>query len=316
MLTAILAIGLAAGPEWYQQLELARAFEQERRLEGAESALLQARRLVESHPDDLPWGEVAFETGKFYYRSARLQEAARRFEAAEAVFGRRLGLGHHHTVEAALHLTTCYLETGWVAKAATVLRRHLTAEPELAAGDWAALTAELGAVALRQGHYPEAERRFLAARAVFEKLGDEQAQERIVIADGNLGVARLHLGRKREAVESVERAVEGLAKLQRPSYLLAVKAMANAAMVEAAAGGDAARIDELYRRAIHRAEAELGPEHYVLGPVLTSYAKFLRHNGRGREASLTRKRGERLTNTFVQGNAMSAFVDATALGAR
>jgi len=60
----------------------------------------------------------------------------------------------------------------------------------------------------------------------------------------------------------------------------------------------------------------LGTEHYVLGPVLTSYAKFLKQSGRTREAAETRKRGERLTNSFARGNAMTDFVDVTVMGAR
>jgi hypothetical protein len=114
-----------------------------------------------------------------------------------------------------------------------------------------------------------------------------------------------------QALTYSARALALLGALTDPPPLLVFKTTANAAAVSAVRG-KFEEADSLFQFAISRCERSFGRDYNLLGPVMNSYAEFLRRTGRRAEAKTATKRARAILAGFGRDNLSGLTVDATA----
>ena len=77
------------------------------------------------------------------------------------------------------------------------------------------------------------------------------------------------------------------------------------------ATGDGATAENLYRRAIHVAEARVGQSHPVLGTVQQGYAELMRDSGRKSEARKLLTAARRIQEKWERENLIWLTVEVT-----
>jgi tetratricopeptide (TPR) repeat protein len=317
MLTLIFVVGIlaqtGADQQWLAKLATADRLLREVRTADAPAAQDRAPRIADRDGvEELASALVAYENGNRYCQGGRFLEAGKSYKHALEVFVSKLGPAHHISVDAAIQLSSTYLETGQVSKAAAVLRSHLIAEDRLSVKDRATLLGDLGSVLMCQQRLAEAERTYREALDVFEADTDVQSRERTLIALSNLSGVYLKTRRIPQAVAAMERARSVLATLPNAAPQMTVKTLANTAVVYASMKTQPEKADELFQAAIQFCQQALGRDHFLLGPILENYADFLRGERRKDEAKAAQKRGKAIQATFARENLLNHTVDVGA----
>jgi hypothetical protein len=115
-----------------------------------------------------------------------------------------------------------------------------------------------------------------------------------------------------EALVYSDRTRALLGTIPNPSPALLVKTLTNAAYLSAYEK-NTPEAESLFEKAIAISKKDLGPEHPVLGEVLTAYAEFLRQTKQKAKAKQARRRGEAILAAHRRGNALGHTVEAGAL---
>jgi tetratricopeptide (TPR) repeat protein len=299
-----------AGLKWKNQLAEANRFRSENRHAEAEAAYGLARAEAEKFgAEELPLAITLNDMAYHYQCMGRLFEAERAFAWALGIVERRLGPASRGTVEVAMNLTGVYLETGQVSRAEALVRRFLERRAELSPRDRATLSAELASVLGHEKKHAEAERLFTEAAAILERDPSPYSQEQTVIIMNNLATICIETNRMAEARAHSERARSLLAALHEPMPIVAIKTLANAAVLATKAGA----LDEaesLFRAAISLCESRFGPDYYLLGQVLNNYSECLSRLHRKADAKKAGKRAKAILERFRSENFVGYTVDA------
>jgi tetratricopeptide (TPR) repeat protein len=299
-----------AQQDWIDQLGAADRLVRENRHHEAETAYTRASKQAEKlGADQLPMAVTLNHMGHQYQILGRLREAERVNAAALAIVERRLGTASPDAVRVALDLSTVYLELGEVSKTESLMRRFLRGSNELSAADRATLLAELASVMACKQQFEEAEALYRAALAVFERDPTPEFRERTIIGQSNLSTIYMRIGRFSEGRSYSDRAQALLRMMTNPPPLLVLKTLASAAAVSALTG-KSEEADSLFRFVISHCEDNFGPDYYLMGYVMDSYAEFLRRAGRRKDARTAQNRANAILNSFGKENLIGLTVDA------
>jgi tetratricopeptide (TPR) repeat protein len=224
---------------------------------------------------------------------------------------RTLGIESPLVVRLAASLASLYIEADQAPRAERLLRRFLSPQGRLAhTPERAELLSVLGSTLLSRGEYAEAERLFQQAFAVHER--EPAYREQAVVALNNLTFLYSKARRMPEALAYSDRTRALLGTIPNPSPALLAKTLTNAALLSAHEK-NTAEAESLFEKAIAISEKDLGPDHPVLGEVLTAYAGFLRQTKQKAKAKEARRRGEAILAAHRRGNALGHTVEASAL---
>ena len=298
--------------DWIDQLGAADRLLSENRHHDAEVAYITARKQAETFGlNELPMAITLNHMGHQYQILSRLREAERAHASALAILEGRLGTASPNAVKVALDLSTVYLELGEVSKTESLIRRFLRQENALSPTDKAILLAELASAMACQQKFKDSEALYRAALPVFEGEATPEFRERTVIGHSNLSTIYMRMGRFSEGRTYSDRARALLRTMTNPPTLLVLKTMANAAAVSALTGKPE-EADSLFRFVISHGESNFGPDYYLIGYVMDSYAEFLRRAGRGKDARTAQKRADAILHSFGKENLIGLTVDARA----
>ena len=271
------------------------------------TALKQA---ADAGSDDTPQGLVLFNLADCYHGAGKLAEARNNYLRSMTLLERTLGTESATVLRLATSLATLYIEANQVSRAERLLRRFLSQEGLAHNPDRAALLDVLGSTLLYRGKYAEAERVFQEVVAVLEK--EPVYREQAVVALNNLTFLYSKARRMPEALVYRDRTLAMLETIPNPSPAVLAKTLTNTAHLSAYEK-NTSEAESLFEKAIAISENDLGPEHPVLGEVLTAYAGFLRQTKQKAKAKQARKRGEAILAAHRRGNAVGHTVEASAL---
>ena len=269
------------------------------------------KQTEETQTDDTPRGVVLFRLAYCYHGAGNLAEARKNYLRSMTLLERTLGIENPLVVRLATSLASLYIEADQVPKAERLLRRFLAPEGRpVHIPERAELLSVLGSTLLYRGEYAEAERLFQQALAVLER--EPAYREQAVSALNNLTSLYSKARRMPEALAYSDRTRALLGTIPNPSPALLVKTLTNAAYLSAYQK-NTSEAESLFEKAIALSEKDLGPEHPVLGEVLTAYAGFLRQTKQKAKAKQARRRGEAILAAHRRGNALGYTVEAGAL---
>ena len=296
--------------DWLDQLRQADRLAAEKHYSEAEAAYMAARQEARKlGADQLPMATTLNHMGQYFQIVGRLREAEWADADALAIVERRLGTTNPNTLRVALDLSAVYLELGEVSKAELLIRRFLQGSDHLSPGDRAILLAELASVMACKQDFMDAEALYRAALPVFERDPTPDFRERTIIGLSNLSVIDMRMERYSEGRTHSARAQTLLRTMASPPPLLVLKTLANAAAVEALTG-KAKDADSLFQLVISHSELNFGPNYYLMGYVMDSYAEFLRRVGRRKDARAAQKRANDILRGFGKENMTGLTVDA------
>jgi len=297
---------------WLDQLRQADRLAAEKRYGEAEAAYMAARQDARKlGADQLPMATTLNHMGQYFQMLGRLREAEWADADALAIVERRLGTINPNTLRIALDLSAVYLELGEVSKTEKLIRRFLGEGDRLSPTDRAILLAELASVMACKQDFKNAEALYRAALPVFERDPTPDFRERTIIGLSNLSVIYMRMERFSEGRTYSERAQTLLRTMVNPPPLLVLKTLANAAAV-AALTGKVKDADSLFQFVISHSERNFGPNYYLMGYVMDSYAELLRRVGRRKDARAAQKRANDILHSFGKENMSGLTVDAKA----
>jgi tetratricopeptide (TPR) repeat protein len=241
-----------------------------------------------------------------------LLEAERNYIRALQIFERNCGKDRHDIAQTAIGLAGIYIQTGQLSRAEDLLSETLAEPAGFSDLDIADIEANLAAVLVEQRRFDEAEPIFGRCVAVFEKEQGDEFFQRTVTALSNLGGVYMQTKRLPEADQSFRRAIQMLQRMRRPPAELLAKTVGNAAMLAMLQGSDE-EADVLFTNAIDGCKRNLGPEHHILGQLLTGYAQHLRHTGRKADAKRAEKTAAAILEKFNRNNLTGHTVDLQVL---
>jgi tetratricopeptide (TPR) repeat protein len=207
------------------------------------------------------------------------------------------------------NLATVYVDTGQSAKAERTGIRSLAARLESTQPDdpqVATLLITVGALDRAQKRYPDAERCFLHALAVAEKLNPQNIQTMAVL--NNLGRLYSLCGRSGEAHSYLERALSIGEKMLGFDHPALATLLANLGTLH-----EPAEAEGFYKRALAIAENTVGPEHPKIAQILSEYAKALRQMKRKTEAQACERRAHAILETASREAIRAYTVDVSDL---
>ena len=213
----------------------------------------------------------------------------------------------------AQNLAALYLETGQPSKAENLLRPFIPEDSHVDA-DNAVLLSDLGSIRVHQNRLADAERLLRAVIRFLEDRRDIASRETCAIALNNLAEVFSLSGRLPQAVAYTRRALAIFESLPHGDTGNLIRGLVNLA-VTTASSGDSTESAELFQRAIAASESALGPDHPLLGEILTRYAHFLRLTKRNAEARKIEHRARQIQIHSQRENSLGYTIDVNALAA-
>jgi tetratricopeptide (TPR) repeat protein len=298
---------------WRDELLQANRLRDENRHAEAESAYTVARGQAEKlGTGNLPLAITLNDMGYYYQSLGRLLEAERAYSGSLRIMDRQLGSASHRAIEVRINLSSVYLEMNQLGRAESLVRNLLEGGGVLSPEDRGALLADLGSVLCEQGRLEEAESTYQQALALFERDPRTESRERTATTLSNLSTVASRRKRFAEALEYLERGRAVLAELKDPPAMLTIKTLTNAAVLSALAGKPE-QSEPLFRLALSECERIFGPDHFLLGHLLTNYSEYLRRSKRKSDAASAGKRGRAILAKFSKENMLGHTVDVKVL---
>jgi tetratricopeptide (TPR) repeat protein len=207
------------------------------------AALKEAEQLS---PSDPAIGNTMNNLALVYLELGKTVEAERLYQRAIAQYGEIYGSDSPELTRPLQNLASLYLEHGQHGKAERSLRRLLALRPDASGQNPvdSIRTLQLQALTMQDMHrYGDAERLYRQALSVGEDPTGNQIQRATASVLNNLARLYIEIGRPREAVAPLQRALRIFEKRSRDNHPDLVKPMANLALVYAtfaqASGGRA-----------------------------------------------------------------------------
>jgi tetratricopeptide (TPR) repeat protein len=307
----VLFILLAISPQrWELLLSGADELARQNLHEAAEIQYAQALAEAESiGKAGIPAAIVLDQMALHDQQLGRLTEAIPLYERALVIFEQKEPEGRR-LVEAAVGLSSVYLEKGEISKAKALVNPMLDRAGTNVPEDRAMLRSNLGAASLLEGNLTGAEREFEHVLEIFERAGTGQSL--IVKALGNLASVNVATGRISRAVEYSKRAGNVLHDMTNPPPDLQIKILANAGAI-ASLEGRWEEAEQLYSEAMRLCEQAFGSGHPLLGSLLLNYSRVLLHFHRKAEAKRVRQQGKMIIEKFQRQNNLDQTVDVSAM---
>jgi len=308
-LLAAIATNLTGNPAWTVSMSAANEAQSRGEFAAAETGY---RAALDAAGIPILQAFTLTTEASMYARAGRFADAEKNYRRAAALAA---SSGDHRiALHIASNLATLYLETGQLSRAEHTLApfSDSTNSSPLNA-DSATLLSNLAAIRASQHRYPEAEIRF---RQVIDGLASARDDETLLtraIALGNLSGVLVHTDRRAEAAGLARQSLAilesvGIDKVPE----LVIKARTNVALFDAA-DGNAVAAEGLFQSVVHEAEAAFGPDSYLVGTVLRSYAEFLHQQKRRRDAHQVEERSARILAPYTRENALGSTVEASTL---
>lgn len=249
--------------------------------------------------------------GSVYHDEGRYLDARSAYLRSIGQMERTLGPDEPYLLKTILNLAALYLDTGELSKAKALLDRGLRLaeqNPSVDRGEHAGLLNSLATVEAHRGHADQAESLLRKALQLSEGghdpvlVGSVLNNLAVLCQPRDPALARSY---SRRAVELMESHAE-----QAPTEL--ARSLVNLGVLEDQTG-ERQPAEEHLKRALSFAEATFGPQHPLVGSVLSTYGAILHRQGRRHEAKRMRKRAEAILAHSRQQNIIGLTVDANSL---
>jgi tetratricopeptide (TPR) repeat protein len=270
-------------------------------------ALLQASELG---GNEIPVAVVLDHTAFHNQQMGRSLAAIPLYERALRIF--ELENDDRRLAEAAVGLSSVYMECGEPSKAKALIQRILAREAGYLSEDKAMLLSNLGAAFMLGGEIQEGETKF---NAVLETLGNltgegltMNGRQLAVRTLSNLAGVYCVTGRFARALEYSQKARAVLEQVKDVTVDLQIKTLANSGSI-AAIAGNWEESQSLYSEAMRICERNLAADHPLLGSVLLNYSSILSHLRQKAEARRTRDRANAILQNSRRENGVDQIVD-------
>jgi tetratricopeptide (TPR) repeat protein len=297
-------IAAAQGQSLERSLEEANqraiVLQEQGRYKEAEAVLSAALKEAEKlSPGDPALPNTLNSLALVYHDLDRIAEAERLYRRAIEGFGDIYGTDSPMLTKPLQNLTSLYLDQGQHGKAQRLLRRLLTLRPEASGPDPcdSIRTLQLQALILEDTRrYRGAEALYRQALSIGANAPTDEARKSTSAVLNNLARLYTEIGRPREALQPLQRALEILEKLSGENHPNLVKPLANLAAVYTLLHRPA-EAEPLFTRALAIEKTASGDQGQTYGVLLAHYAIVLRQMNRRSEAKEYERRAKEILAT-------------------